>query len=497
MDDDIVDWDKVNQKHCGTKYLDEAVAKAVLGGTAINLSPANNPFKKMFGVGINLGGYWDYHQMSVQFEDVHNILKTMYPDFEIEYYFDRSSCHDKMLENGLNIAHLYEWNVWWQATSHAWNSAYCCWFTQSQTCCGWHPDPMTCIQREGNLGPHYETEEQRERTKYTQVDRVDGRSKRRQDPWCWKPYEMLVLNFPMAFLCQRASHIWAATWPWIIYMKRDGLLIQRAYARCYGSGDFLIQPKSIQWRDQRWRWNKGLCNLTLSLKHILSQQPNFRNELTALQHLAKQEDGHKSYLLTKVSCRDSQRGNQVLLGNCKELLFNRLPLSERNPREKVEAKVKEALSTSVLTITWVRGSSWRQWWYILAYEYMHHEEAVDCAAAAKEFVDTEKMAKLLCKMLTIQQQIKIQHTLGGSKCSEWEDSSLLLTFSAMHASILVIIIVSCSWSVLEGDAWNTSVYWSLDKFLVWPLVACRALLLNLLHCVLWTGCGETLERGAY
>lgn len=76
--------------------------------------------------------------------------------------------------------------------------------------------------------------------------------------------------------------------------------------------------------------------------------------------------------------------------------MKRIPLTEKKTRQQFEARVNKSLSSSVFTIEQVRGSTRRQRSYILAYGFVHRGEAEagGGAAAAKEFVDIEKMAKL-------------------------------------------------------------------------------------------------------
>jgi hypothetical protein len=119
----------------------------------------------------------------------------------------------------------------------------------------------------------------------------------------------------------------------------------------------------------------------------------FKNELSALQHLAKKLGTHV-LCSPKYHAKIAGKGIEYCWAIAKNW-FERLPLSEWRTRQQFETKVKEALSTSVLTITRARGSAKRQHSYILVYAYLHMgEEAGENAAAAKEFVDIEKVAKL-------------------------------------------------------------------------------------------------------
>ena len=69
---------------------------------------------EMFEHGKNREGYWNYARTAVQFEDVFDILRGMFPGHDFEFYFDQSSGHKKHRHDGLNVQE-YEQLVWWQA----------------------------------------------------------------------------------------------------------------------------------------------------------------------------------------------------------------------------------------------------------------------------------------------------------------------------------------------------------------------------------------------
>ena len=58
---------------------------------------------RFFDVGVNFEGFWNYDQMSLQVEDVYNILATVYPQFDFLLLLDQSSGHGKMREGALNV----------------------------------------------------------------------------------------------------------------------------------------------------------------------------------------------------------------------------------------------------------------------------------------------------------------------------------------------------------------------------------------------------------
>ena len=53
-------------------------------------------------VSIHSKGFWNYHHVMIQFEDVVVVLKSLYGDqYHFIFFFDHSSSHDKTRPNGL------------------------------------------------------------------------------------------------------------------------------------------------------------------------------------------------------------------------------------------------------------------------------------------------------------------------------------------------------------------------------------------------------------
>ena len=92
----------VNRYREGKDYLDENASMEVLK-TKTKPPLKDSPFVRKFQYGLNYDGYWNYHHMVIQFEDVVDVLKALYGDtYHFLFFFDHSSGHDKMRPNGLN-----------------------------------------------------------------------------------------------------------------------------------------------------------------------------------------------------------------------------------------------------------------------------------------------------------------------------------------------------------------------------------------------------------
>ena len=393
---DDIDWPKVNQNRSGKRYADEEAATEVLGNASkCDLSRDNNPFVKTFGVGVNFDGYWNHHQMSVQFEDVHDIVSIMYPNADVEYYFDHSSCHDKLRENGLNAKDM----------NREYGGAQRCMRDSTITngCLGQHNPKLAVgdIQRmvftEDDVGPFWMTPEQRELTKY---DRPTGASKtfnkkrselirdlKRAD------VELPRRRFLIADLRTFAAQHGIAT-TYDQQLKEEGWvnkpkgLLQVLWERGFIDSSIPLKSYTIQGPKK----DDGERDKTKSLEHLMAECNDFKDEYTALQFHAQQL-GTTIICTPKYHAEIAGEGIEYCWGLAKNW-FKRLPLKERKTRAQFESRVNEAISHSVVSVKRARGSARRQRSYVLAYMHLHRgESAGESPQCSKEFVDIEKMAK--------------------------------------------------------------------------------------------------------
>ena len=92
----------VNNYRMGKKYKDENAAMEILKQKDKN-PITTSPFVRSFEYGANSEGFWTYHHIVLQFEDVVDVLKALYGDsYCFLFFFDHSSGHDKLRPNGLN-----------------------------------------------------------------------------------------------------------------------------------------------------------------------------------------------------------------------------------------------------------------------------------------------------------------------------------------------------------------------------------------------------------
>jgi len=89
----------------GATYTDTHAAMEILG-TANKAALTESPFVKYLYFGVNNEGYWNSYHMSLQFEDVVDCLKVLYPTFDLVFMFDHSQGHARKREHALSAQHM-------------------------------------------------------------------------------------------------------------------------------------------------------------------------------------------------------------------------------------------------------------------------------------------------------------------------------------------------------------------------------------------------------
>lgn len=67
----------------------------------------HSPFVQKYIYGVNSEGFWNNHHTVIQFENITDVLKTLYIDtYQYIFFFDHSSGYDKSQPNGLNANNM-------------------------------------------------------------------------------------------------------------------------------------------------------------------------------------------------------------------------------------------------------------------------------------------------------------------------------------------------------------------------------------------------------
>ncbi|KAG7357902.1 hypothetical protein IV203_014515 [Nitzschia inconspicua] len=96
---------KVNEERLNKTYWDGEAALEVLKSTSKPPLTAS-PFVRKLLIGINNEGYWNSNHMAVQFEDVVDCLKVLYPSHEFVFLFDHSQGHNRKRKGALDVNNM-------------------------------------------------------------------------------------------------------------------------------------------------------------------------------------------------------------------------------------------------------------------------------------------------------------------------------------------------------------------------------------------------------
>jgi hypothetical protein len=75
-------------------------------GTINKPALTESPFVKYLFIGENNEGYWNSCHTSLQFEDVVDCFKVLYPKFDLVFMFDHSQGHARQREHSLNAQQM-------------------------------------------------------------------------------------------------------------------------------------------------------------------------------------------------------------------------------------------------------------------------------------------------------------------------------------------------------------------------------------------------------
>ena len=96
---------RINMYRRKSHYQDKEAAVKV---NKLSTKPAlsESPFIVRFNYGANEDGYWTYDHMFLQLEDCVDVIKVLYPDFDIMFIVDHSCGHDRQRPDGLRVANV-------------------------------------------------------------------------------------------------------------------------------------------------------------------------------------------------------------------------------------------------------------------------------------------------------------------------------------------------------------------------------------------------------
>jgi hypothetical protein len=88
------------------KTHDDSKAAISKRGNAAKQPLTSTPFVIEFKYGANNDVYWAYEHMELQLEDCIDVLRRLYPQYDVLFMFDHSCGHDQQREDGLNVENM-------------------------------------------------------------------------------------------------------------------------------------------------------------------------------------------------------------------------------------------------------------------------------------------------------------------------------------------------------------------------------------------------------
>jgi len=173
-----------------------------------------SPLIRLLEIGANNEGYWDTDQMVIHMEDVIDVFKALFPDFDILILLDHSNGHDKLLSDGLNPAAVnkgYGGSQPHMKTSTIKNEIYLGPYKYEDTLSV--GDVQSMVYSENDVGPFDMTPEEREgvlnpkgrRTKLAQQCEMLGLPTQKcikiiKEGWVGKPKGALQILYERGFI---------------------------------------------------------------------------------------------------------------------------------------------------------------------------------------------------------------------------------------------------------------------------------------------------------
>ena len=359
-------------------YIDEQAAKEVLG--TINKSDLKeSPLVKYLYIGASNEGYWNSFHMSVQFEDVVDCLQVLYPEFEFVFLFDHSQGHARKRNGALTALNMSRGYGGAQAKMR--DTV----ILQEEGYLGPHSpilkagDTQSLVYLEGDSGPWYLSPEQQQLQRH---DRPTGRSKRverskkvlaeclraagvtlqQQRGYTRKELQEFAKNNGIDL----HEHKEVITFGWERQPK--GLLQvlrERGLIDCESIDKYTV--------DGRKDVISGKVDLQYSLRGIMSNCQDFKEEETALQHLGRQL-GVTVLLTPKFHAELAGEGVEYSWAHAKAF-YRRLPVSRKRGRDNFKQLVKESTCPeNVLTKVRIEKFASRARAYICTYHHIEEEK---------------------------------------------------------------------------------------------------------------------------
>ncbi|KAG7339826.1 hypothetical protein IV203_028287 [Nitzschia inconspicua] len=367
---------KVNEQRLNKTYWDGEAALEVLKSTSKPPLTAS-PFVRKLLIGINNEGYWNSNHMAVQFEDVVDCLKVLYPSHEFVFLFDHSQGHNRKRKGALDVNNM--------------NVSFGVGDTQRMNWSNEEPP------EESTEGPFNLSVQERHKRRSTQLldEHVNNKPKTKKElttdlqregiiskedrrGYTVKEMQKLAGDHGIAISKSEQKKItgWVGEPKGLLQVARERGLIDHNNHHLYSAN-----PKKNP---------DGKLNDEKSLRSIVGQCTDFQNELTHLQVMANELKVQVMFT-PKFHAEMAGEGIEYSWGFAKGS-YRRKPLQKKRKRVDFEDLVDECTNVETeLTKARIRKFSARARAYLCTYHYLATAEPT--SAAIKDN-DQEKKQKV-------------------------------------------------------------------------------------------------------
>jgi len=363
----------VNTYRANTKYADEKAAIS-LRGTADKQPLKETPFVREFEYGANNEGYWSYEHMVLQMEDCLDVMRVLYPQYEVLLLFDHSCGHDRQREDGLNVENMSKSYGGKQRIIRPSlikeENGYLGRFNRKLQ----RGDTQNFVFSANDDGPFWMNESEREEKRHDRV--IEGqftKKKLSKDELIQRLQEKgvtatgniknitrlcQVADIPIEILIPKTLQGWQG--------KPKGML-QVLWER-----GFIDEKNLNQYTVTGRKDEMGILQPETSLKFLLGNCLDFEEEESLLQSKGRIL-GAKIDRTPKCHCELAGEGIEYSWG-CAKNFFRQQPLKDKRKKENFRNTVRKCMSEDTLSRERVRKFSRRARQYILAYQALHSLE---------------------------------------------------------------------------------------------------------------------------
>ena len=373
---------KVNhEQRIGKTYIDTQAAVEVLKTTRKPLL-TESPFVRYLYIGANNEGYWNSFHMSVQLKDVVDCLQVLYPDYDIVFLFDHSQGHARKRNGALNATQMSRSYGGAQAIIRDTTILDADGFLGPHLPCSLNiGDIQSFVFKPDDSGPFYLTPEQRQIQRH---NRSTGKIKRVE-----RSKKLLInalTDAGVTFQQQRSYtkkelQDFARIRGIDLYDEKEQILLgwegqpKGLLQALWERGMIDEQQLERYTLDGRKNPVTGIVDLQYSLRYLLSECKDFKDEETALQYLGTQL-GVTVDLTPKFHAELAGEGIEYCWAQAKSY-YRRVPVSRKRGRENFKELVRECTSSqSVITKDRVEKFAARARAYICTYHHLEQAREV-------------------------------------------------------------------------------------------------------------------------